>query len=191
MTAETEAKYVQAVHHWLETAVIGWNLCPFAGREVSAGRVRFAVTPAQTEEALLLALQDELEFLTAHPEIETTLLIHPYVLNDFLDYNQFLELADLLLQDQGLEGVIQIASFHPNYQFAGTDPDEVTNSTNRSPVPLLHLLREDSLEKAIEAYPDVDEIPNRNMDLMRKLGPSKVEKVLKLSSSLLPDESVP
>jgi hypothetical protein len=117
----------------VETLVVGLNLCPFAKRELVQNRVRFAVTDAVTEEQLLLDLQAELELLNSGEVVETTLLIHPKVLQDFYNYNQFLSHADSLLMEMGLVGVYQIASFHPDYQFGGTEPDDVENYTNRSP----------------------------------------------------------
>lgn len=169
---------IAAVRHWVESMVVGMNLCPFAKRELVKNRVRFVATNATTEEELLMALQDELERLNANPSIETTLLIHAHVLQDFYDYNDFLDLADRLLVQMELEGQYQIASFHPDYQFGGTEPDDAENYTNRSPYPVLHLLREDSLERAIADYPNVDDIPERNIALMNKLGVEKLKDLL-------------
>ena len=143
-----------SVRHWVETFVVGLNICPFAGRELRQERIRFVVTSATTEPELLTSLQAELEWLDTHPAIETTLLIHPWVLQDFNDYNQFLETADDLLCAMGVEGIYQLASFHPQYQFAGTAVADVENHTNRSPYPMLHLLREQSIERSIASYPD-------------------------------------
>jgi len=154
------------------------NLCPFAKRELVQNRVRFVVADARTQEQLLLALQSELERLECDSSIETTLLIHPDVLQHFDDYNQFLDVADNLLADMQLDGVYQIASFHPDYRFAGTAPDDAENYTNRSPFPLLHLLREDSLERAIASYPDVDGIPKRNIALMDATGKQRLQSIL-------------
>ncbi len=166
---------VQSVKKWLKTFVVEMNLCPFARDEILNKRVRFASTRAITEEQLLMSLQDELELLNSDPAIETTLLIHANVLQDFYDYNQFLSYADKLLLQMGLEGIYQIASFHPDYQFDGTNPDDAENYTNRSPYPLLHLLREASLERAIADYPDVDQISVRNVALMNSLGHNKLQ----------------
>jgi hypothetical protein len=160
----------EAVRRWVESFVIDLNLCPFAKREMVARRVRFIVVDAATEATLLDALAVELDLLSQTPEIETTLVIHPEVLGEFDDYNQFLDIADRLLVDMGLEGVFQIASFHPDYQFAGTEPDDAENYTNRSPFPILHLLREASLEKAIAATPDIEQVPERNIATMNSLG---------------------
>ncbi len=166
---------VLAVRQWVETLVVGMNLCPFAKRELVKGRVRFVVTHATTEEQLLTVLKAELEVLNLDTEIETTLLIHPDVLQDFYDFNDFLNFTDRLLVEMDLEGVYQIASFHPDYQFGGTDPEDAENYTNRSPYPVLHLIREESLEKAIANYPDVDAIPDRNIALMNELGKDKLQ----------------
>jgi uncharacterized protein len=174
----TDDDIIGAVRRWVETVIVEWNLCPFARRELVGNRVRFVVTHATTEEQLLMALGDELGLLDGDSSVETTLLIHPEVLQVFADYNQFLDYADGLLVQLELEGVFQIASFHPDYQFGGTQPEDAENYTNRSPYPLLHILREESLERAIDGYPDVDQIPERNIELMNSLGPSKLRAVL-------------
>ena len=166
-----------AVRQWLESLVIKLNLCPFAGRELLNDRVRFAVTSATSEDELLNALQTELELLSADTSIETTLLIHPQVLGDFAAYNQFLDAADGLLRYLELEGIYQIASFHPDYQFGGTEPNDVENFTNRAPYPLLHILREESLERAIAEYPDVEKIPERNIKLMNSMGEEQLRRL--------------
>jgi hypothetical protein len=158
--------------------VVGMNLCPFAKRELVKQRVRFTVTEAATEDELLQALQAELELLDADSSIETTLLIHPAVLGDFLDYNQFLDIADALLLQMELDGVYQVASFHPDYQFGGTAPWEAENYTNRAPYPILHLLREESLDRVLGDNPDADEIPQRNIDLMNSMGEEKLKALL-------------
>lgn len=161
-----------ATRKWLEKAVIGLNLCPFAKAAYVQQRVHIAVTDATTEEALLEALARELDGLQsrAADERETTLLVLPQMLEDFLDYNDFLGMADDLVEELELTGEIQIASFHPRYQFAGTRPDDITNHSNRSPYPMLHLLREASVEAAVESYPNVDDIPERNIATLRGLG---------------------
>jgi hypothetical protein len=162
----------------VESLVVGLNLCPFAKRELVKNRVRFCVTEAVTEEQLLVDLQAELELLNSDKAVETTLLIHPRVLQEFYDYNQFLSYADGLLAQMGLNGVYQIASFHPDYQFGGTEPDDVENYTNRSPYPMLHLIREESLERSIANYPDSDQIPERNIALLNSLGRDKMQALL-------------
>lgn len=163
-------KVVQATRRWVQDVVIDLNLCPFARRELVNDRIRFSVSEADTEDSLLADLQRELLLLTDDDSIETTLLVHPAVLQDFHDYNDFLAVADGLIQVLDLEGIFQIASFHPQYQFADTDADAAENYTNRSPYPMLHLLREASLERAIDAYPDTDAIPQRNIQRVTALG---------------------
>lgn len=162
--SETEA--------WLEKAVIGLNLCPFAKAVQVKQQIRYVVSQARTPEALLEELEHELEQLAeANPEkIETTLLIHPLALNDFLDFNDFLDVADGMLEELELDGILQIASFHPDYQFAGTEQDDIENYTNRSPYPTLHLLREESIDRAVHAFPEAEQIYEKNMETMRKLG---------------------
>ena len=170
MDAAEAEEIVIATRTWLDRAVIGLNLCPFA--KPIRNRIRYAVSEAETPEALRADLADELQTLAeADPEdIETTLLIHPRVLADFLEYNDFLEVADETLEDLDLVGEIQIASFHPQYQFAGTEPDDIENYTNRSPHPMLHLLREASVEAAVDAHPDTAQINEKNVETMRALG---------------------
>ncbi len=172
MSTPDQTEVIASTQQWLERAVIGLNLCPFAKAAYVKNRVRFTVSAATSDEALLddliLALQ---ELHAADPaECETTLLIHPQALADFLDYNDFLDAADAALEALGLAGVIQVASFHPQYQFAGSEADDIENFTNRAPYPLLHLLREDSIEQAVDRYPDVDDIPARNIETLKKLG---------------------
>lgn len=175
-------KVAKTARRWLEAVVIELNLCPFAKRELANERVRFAVTEAPTEAQLLMALESELEMLQHDDSIETTLLIHPAVLENFYDYNEFLNFADGLLVQMNLEGVFQIASFHPDYQFGGTDPDDVENYTNRSPYPILHILREKSLEEAIAGHPDTGQIPARNIAKMNRLGRSRLQELLSACS---------
>ena len=168
----TPADALAATQRWLERAVIGLNLCPFAKSVHARRAIRFVVSEARDVEALQAELERELERLHATPpdELETTLLIHPHVLADFLDYNDFLDVADATVAALGLEGEIQVASFHPQYQYAGTTPDDPGNCTNRSPWPTLHLLREASVEQAVASHPDVSSIPERNVATMEKLG---------------------
>jgi hypothetical protein len=168
-------KIIQSVQRWVESFVVDMNLCPYARRELIKNRVRFALTAAETEEELLIALQVELELLHSDPAIETTLLIHAKVLQVFDDYNQFLNLADKLLLQMGFEGVYQIASFHPHYQFGGTDPGDAENYTNRSPYPMLHIIREESIARAIADSPNAEQIPVRNIELMNQLGQDKLQ----------------
>ena len=170
---------IQETQDWLIKAVIGLNLCPFAKAVHVKEQIKYVVSEATTMEQLLESLAQELEFLAevSREKTDTTLLIHPNVLNDFLDYNDFLELADQLLEDLDLDGELQIASFHPQYQFAGTEIDDVTNFTNRSPYPTLHLLREDSIDEAVEAFPEAEAIFETNMQTMEKLGTDGWEKL--------------
>lgn len=173
-----ETEIVNATRKWVEDVVVGYNLCPFAKKELVRDRVRFVVSDAADEDTLLQALHSELQRLDEEPEVETTVLIHPGVLQDFEAYNEFLDAADGLLAYLDMEGVYQIASFHPDYQFAGTDPESAENYTNRSPYPMLHLLREASLEAAIESHPDVDGIPGRNIKLTEELGVETMREAL-------------
>lgn len=163
---------VQDTQAWLEKAVIGLNLCPFAKAVHVKNQIRYVVCEARTPDALLETLGAELECLAqASPEkIETTLIIHPWVLTDFYDYNDFLDIADAAIEELDLGGIIQVASFHPDYQFADSEPDDIENYSNRSPYPTLHLLREASVDAAVEAFPEADEIYERNMETLRKLG---------------------
>ncbi|MEP7296700.1 MAG: DUF1415 domain-containing protein [Burkholderiales bacterium] len=163
---------IRATRAWVEHAVVGLNLCPFAKAPLVKGQIRFVVNETDDPRELLDALCAELVALNeADPaQVETTLLIHPNVLGDFLDFNDFLDAADAALAELGLEGVLQIASFHPQYQFAGTDADDVGNATNRSPYPTLHLLREASLDRAVEAFPEADAIYENNVRTLEALG---------------------
>lgn len=163
---------IGATQKWLERAVIGLNLCPFAKAVQVKQQIRYIVSPATSPEVLLETLMNELQLLSdTDPEtIDTTLLIHPFVLNDFLDYNEFLDIADAAVEDMQLDGELQVASFHPDYQFAETDQNDISNYTNRAPYPILHLLREDSIERAVEAFPEASDIFDKNIATMEKLG---------------------
>lgn len=160
-----------AVRQWLERVVVGLNLCPFAAHPLREGRVRIVVSTARRELDLLTELQFELQHLenVTAATCETTLIAIPQLLETFADYNDFLDDVDRLLTEFGWDGDYQVASFHPDYQFADTRPDDAENLTNRSPVPILHLLREASVEAAITGLPDPDEIPQRNIRRMREL----------------------
>jgi hypothetical protein len=157
---------------WLEQIVIGLNLCPFAKAVYVKDQVRFVLSDATTPEALVEELAEELILLRDTPaeQIDTTLIVHPDVLTDFLDYNDFLDNADAAIEALDLQGILQVASFHPQYQFDGVAPDDVSNYTNRAPYPTLHLLREDSVERAVAAFPDPDVIVERNIETLDKLG---------------------
>ena len=170
---------VEEPRAWVDQVVIGLNLCPFAKAPQNKGQVRYAQSEARDSEALLADLVEELNLLvaTAAERIETTLLIHPHVLGDFADYNDFLDLAEAAVAELGLEGEIQVASFHPHYRFAGSAADDLANATNRSPWPTLHLLREESVERAVAAFPAAEEIYEANIATLRRLGPAGWEEL--------------
>jgi uncharacterized protein len=173
MAAEDEATVVALTRRWIERAVIGLNLCPFARSVFESGGIRYVVSSARDADALVADLDVELRRLhAADPaECETVLLIHPRALQNFLDYNDFLDVADATLDALDLVDDIQIASFHPDYQFAGTSPDDVENCTNRSPYPMLHLLRQASVDRVVAAFPDTSTIYESNIATLRRLGP--------------------
>ena len=173
MSVDTpSATAIAATTTWLERAVIGLNLCPFAKAVHVKRQIRYVVSDATTPEALADDLVRELEFLAeANAEaVDTTLLIHPNVLQDFLDFNDFLEVADGIVDELELDGILQVASFHPQFQFENTELDDITNYTNRSPYPTLHLLREESVERAVAAFPEELEIASANIATLEKLG---------------------
>jgi hypothetical protein len=168
----TNDEVICATRRWVEKSVIGLNLCPFAENPYRGKRVRFYVSEQRSAAGLLDELRAELTRLAAADpeECETTLLIHPWVLTDFIEYNEFLGICDAAVAALDLEGVLQVASFHPQYQFAGSQADDIENYTNRSPHPILHLLREASVERAVAAVGDTEEIYRRNMRKLRALG---------------------
>jgi len=170
---------------WLERAVIGLNLCPFAKAVHVKKQIRYVVSNATTPEELLVELISEFELLaeSSAEKIDTTLLIHPHALSDFLDYNDFLDVADEALEELDLAGELQVASMHPHYQFEGTQPDDMENFTNRSPYPTLHLLRESSVDKAVAAFPEADQIFEKNIETMKKLGHAGWDKLWSEPSS--------
>jgi hypothetical protein len=169
-------KIIMQTQQWLTDVIVGLNLCPFAKRVVVAESIRLVVSESQTDEQLLEEFVLEIELLenTDTENLETTLLIIPKILTDFEDYNQFLDLIDNLLLQFNWQGIFQIASFHPDYCFADASPDDSENLTNRSPYPILHILREGSVAKAIAQYPDVDGVSERN--IKRVAGLSDKEK---------------
>ncbi|MDP3785679.1 MAG: DUF1415 domain-containing protein [Undibacterium sp.] len=171
-SSEDDQRFIASTKLWLEKAVIGLNLCPFAKGVHIKDQIRYFVSQATTPEELIRDLVQELEVLAeANPEkIDTTLLIHPFVMGDFLDYNDFLEVADATLEELDLDGILQIASFHPLYQFEGSELDDIENFTNRSPLPTLHLLREESIDKAVEAFPEAEDIYEKNIQTLQALG---------------------
>ena len=163
---------LEKTRHWLEKAVIGLNLCPFAKAVYVKNQVRLVVSHARHADDLLEELDRELDLLVATPaeEIDTTLLIHPTLFEDFLDFNDFLEVAEGVVDEHELDGVVQLASFHPRFQFDGTEPEAMGNYTNRAPFAIVHLLREDSVERAVEAFPLAEAIFEQNIATLEKLG---------------------
>ena len=172
MSVTSDEEIIAATQTWVERAVIGLNLCPFAKAVHVKKQIRYAVSRAATHEDLLGDLMRELELLAEAPieKIDTTLLIHPCVLTDFLEYNDFLDVVDAALEDMELDDAIQVASFHPRYQFAETQPEAIENYTNRSPYPMLQLLRESSMVRAVEAYPEAEQIFEKNIATLKGLG---------------------
>ena len=168
----TDDQVLTQTKRWLEKAVIGLNLCPFAKAVYVKNQVRLVVSKARHADDLLEELDRELDLLVATPaeEIDTTLLIHPTLFEDFLDFNDFLEVAEGVVDEHGLEGVVQLANFHPQFQFDGTEPDAISNFTNRAPFAMLHMLREESVDRAVEAFPDAEAIFETNIATLEKLG---------------------
>ncbi len=166
------AQIIKTTQHWLENAVIGLNLCPFAKAVFVKNQIRFVVSDAKHLDGFLEDLDRELDFLAQTPadQVDTTLLIHPTLFPDFEIFNDVQALADEIVAEHELEGILQVASFHPDFQFADTEPNDIGNYTNRAPFPILHLLREDSIAKAVEAFPNPDVIFERNIDTLQKLG---------------------
>lgn len=170
--AATAEQILSDTRRWLERAVIGLNLCPFAKSVWVKKQIKYALTAANTADELLAELAQELKLLADTPpeKLDTTLLIHPQAMTDFLDYHFFLAEVDALLRNLDYEGVFQIASLHPQYEFAGSEPDDIANFTNRSPYPMLHLLRESSIDRAVAAFPDAAHIFERNIETMENIG---------------------
>jgi len=170
--SDAEGIAIEDTQKWLLEAVIGLNLCPFAKAVVVKNRVRYRVCLSSVSQDVLQMLADELQFLVSADAsvVETTLLIAPYALSDFLDFNEFLGECNTLLESQGLEGELQVADFHPDYQFAGEAPDAMGHFTNRAPYPTLHLLRESSLDEVVAVYPDAALIFERNIASLEALG---------------------
>ena len=168
----TDEDIIQHTKIWLEKAVIGLNLCPFAKAPYNKGQVRIVVSHAKHLDRFLEDLDNEIQALLNTPanELETTLLVHPTLFGDFFLFNDMLDVADEALVDNQAEGIIQIAPFHPLFQFEGTEADDITNYTNRSPYPTVHLIREESIDRATQAFPDAEVIYERNMALLREMG---------------------
>jgi uncharacterized protein len=174
----TEQVYIQQTQQWIQSFIISLNLCPFAQREMDKGSVRIEVSSATTNEKALKDLKEEIALLNTNNKIETSFLLFPMFLQDFFDYLDFSYLAEASLLAQGYEGVYQLATFHPNYCFADANVDDVTNYTNRSPYPMLHILREESVEKAIAYFGNTGSIPENNMARLRMIGTDEVEKMV-------------
>lgn len=168
----TPEQAIAETRAWVDRAVIGLNLCPFAKAVQAKGQVRYVCSTATEPEVLLKTLQEEIGLLLAAPasEVDTTLIVHPFVLQDFLDFNDFLDLADAALEELDADGELQVASFHPDYCFADAAPQDVTNATNRSPFPTLHLLREASVDRAVAAFAEPEATYEANMRTMERLG---------------------
>lgn len=176
-----EEQVINETKHWLQTFVVNLNICPFAKREIERNTLKIHVSKAQKLQQALEDLSLEMIFLDKNPAVETTLLIFPSLFKDFFQYLDFVDYAELLIQKQEYEGIYQLATFHPEYCFADTDFDDVTNYTNRSPYPMIHLLREDSLEKAIAYYGDTEKIFENNITTLRKLGLKRLKELLALN----------
>lgn len=172
--------YVEVTERWIRRFVVGWNMCPFAGPVVKKQLHRVRYTEATTEDELFREFLVDLETLyTSTPEaLETSMLVHPHVLQDFLDYNDFIGVAEAGIARVGLEGIIQVASFHPGYLFAEVDPGDISHYTNRSPYPMLHLIREESVSKAVAGYPDIEEVAPRNIARLKAEGFEKLRALL-------------
>ena len=173
-------KYLTDTKNWVEKVVIGLNFCPFAKPVFVKNQIKFVLSEAKNPQELTEDLVKELIFLTGieGDDTETTILVHPFVLQDFGHYVDYLELANDIIYEMNLEGVLQIASFHPDYQFEGTSKDDLENYTNRSPYPMLHIIREDTVEKAVKTYPNVEDIPQNNIKKAESLGKDFFDKFL-------------
>lgn len=172
--------YIEQTKAWIEKIVIGLNLCPFAGNPFYNQQIRYVLSEAKTTEQLVKDLIEELLHLTETPpdQLETTLIIHPHVLQSFHDYYHFGATTQLILEELNFAGIYQIAEFHPEFRFSGTQPDDAQNYTNRSPYPMLHILREDSVEMAIRSHPDPAAIPKENIKTMEALGRDRILAIL-------------
>ncbi|MBA2653137.1 MAG: DUF1415 domain-containing protein [Tatlockia sp.] len=176
--SESNDYIIQHTKNWLHSFIIELTICPFAKREVERGSLRIEVSAVKKIKEALENLITEIQRLDNEPQIETTLLIFPSLCSDFFDYLDFVDLAEVQMSDCGYEGIYQLATFHPDYCFEESDFDDPANYTNRSPYPMLHLLREDSVEKAIAFYGDTEKIPEANIKTMHQLGLEKIQKIL-------------
>ena len=174
----SEESVINSVRAWVDSVVVGLQLCPFAKTELDRQAVHYVLTQASNEVELLEALALEVRRLDSEFPQDTSLLIHPNTCQDFSDYNQFLSSAEMMLQDMGMEGVYQLASFHPQYQFAGTELNDAENYTNRSPHPMLHIINEEVMEQALKSLDDPSAVPARNIELLKSLGSEKMKQML-------------
>jgi len=187
-TMSVDQQIIERTRRWVERVIVGFNFCPFAKAEVDQGRVRYQVVTEAALEPCLMALAEACRALVEDSEVETTLLIYPAGFESFDRYLELVAIADELMIDQGYEGIFQLASFHPDYCFAGEPEDDPANYTNRSPYPMLHLIREESLEQALESYPDPEQIPLRNIEVAREQGLAAMQAVLESCSALPADQ---
>lgn len=185
MNCNPDYLFIEATQTWLKSVIIEYSLCPFAKRELERGSIRFSINHDAGLEACLQHLMLECYQLNAEEQIETILIVYANAFADFDDYLDFLDLAERLLTEQGYEGIYQLASFHPHYCFEGAKQDDPANYTNRSPYPMLHLLRESSLEHAINSHPNPESIPERNIKLTRELGLTKMQALLQTCYPLI------
>jgi len=165
-----ENDVIQTTQHWVDKMVVGLNLCPFAKRSIDHNQLRYVVDTRDDIESITQRLVEELERLVNDHSIETTLLIHPNFTTEFDAYLDYLSGVDDLIEALGYSGIFQVAGFHPNYQFEGVAEIDPANHTNRSPFPMMHLLRESSVAWAVETHPDIDSVPERNVELLRGMG---------------------
>lgn len=175
---KSDSQLIESCRRWVETVIVGLNFCPFAKPVVEAERLEYVVVNEHLFEPCLMALSEEFQRLSESSEIESSLVIYPNGFESFDDYLELVAIADALIEDQGYEGVFQLASFHPDYCFEGQGEDDAANYTNRSPYPILHILREDSVEKALESFPNPDKIPEKNIAFARAQGLEKMRALL-------------
>lgn len=178
MTAKEFESHKQLVINWLQEFIVGYNLCPFAKKPLLNNQIRLAICSDKKRRAITSEILNELRYLDTHQDTETTLVIFPDALKDFFHYLEILESCNELLCNEGYEGTYQLASFHPDYYFEGEEPDDASHYTNRSPYPIIHIIREDSLERVLEQYKDPEQIPQNNIKKMRELGSAFLRKKL-------------
>lgn len=182
--SSSDSHIAEQTLNWVRSFIIAYNLCPFAKVPVNKGSLKISVSETKKKAQALEDLMVEIHLLDENPDIETTLLVYAAAFKDFFAYLDFVALAEQLIQEQGYEGVYQIATFHPDYCFADTEPDDPSNYSNRSPYPMLHILREDSLEKAIAAYGNTEIIPERNIATLQELGLEKIKEILMMLNKM-------